>query len=180
MRVKKELDRAKLVAAAMGEIPCDLSVENVKLVNVITGEIYPASVDVLDGVIVRVRTNGCEAEKPSAQVYDGKGRYLAPGCIDIHMHVESTMMTPENFGRAAIRCGTTSVFVCMGKPVPVPGAPAGTRKKQLPLGVVMDERIATGIEYSRFFAAFERYLGRPELLETRLDGAREPVTAVCE
>ena len=76
--------------------------------------------------------------------------------------------------------GTTSVFLCMGKPVPVPGAPAGTRKKQLPLGVVMDERIATGIEYSRFFAAFERYLGRPELLETRLDGAREPVTAVCE
>ena len=76
--------------------------------------------------------------------------------------------------------GTTSVFLCMGKPVPEPGGPAGTRKKQLPLGVVMDERIATGIEYSRFFAAFERYLAQPELLETRLDGAREPVAAVCE
>ena len=76
--------------------------------------------------------------------------------------------------------GTTSVFVCMGKPVPVPGAPAGSRKKQLPLGVVMDERIATGVEYSRFFAAFERYLERPELLETRLDGAPEPAEAVCE
>ena len=66
--------------------------------------------------------------------------------------------------------GTTSVFVCMGKPVPDPMAPEGTRKKQLPLGVVMDERIATGIEYSRFFAAFERYLRKPEILETRLDG----------
>ncbi len=66
--------------------------------------------------------------------------------------------------------GTTSVFVCMGKPVPDPLAPAGSRKKQMPLGVVMDERIATGIEYSRFFAAFERYLKKPELLETRLDG----------
>ena len=66
--------------------------------------------------------------------------------------------------------GTTSVFVCMGKPVPDPLAPEGSRKKQLPLGVVMDERIATGIEYSRFFAAFERYLRMPELLETRLDG----------
>ena len=54
--------------------------------------------------------------------------------------------------------GTTSVFVCMGKPVPDPLAPAGSRKKRMPLGVVMDERIATGIEYSRFFAAFERYL----------------------
>jgi len=67
--------------------------------------------------------------------------------------------------------GTTSVFVCMGKPVPDPLAPEGSRKKQLPLGVVMDERIATGIEYSRFFAAFERYLKKPEMLESRLDGA---------
>ena len=66
--------------------------------------------------------------------------------------------------------GTTSVFVCMGKPVPDPQAPAGSRKKKMPLGVVMDERIATGIEYSRFFAAFERYLKRPETLEQRLDG----------
>ena len=49
-------------------------------------------------------------------------------------------------------------------------APQGSRKKRMPLGVVMDERIATGIEYSRFFAAFERYLKKPELLESRLDG----------
>lgn len=66
--------------------------------------------------------------------------------------------------------GTTSVFVCMGKPVVDPMAPPGSRRKQMPLGVVMDERIATGIEYSRFFAAFERYLKKPELLEGRLDG----------
>ena len=70
--------------------------------------------------------------------------------------------------------GTTSVFICMGKPVPDPLAPAGSRKKQMPLGVVMDERIATGIEYSRFFSAFERYLKNPELLETRLDGKSAP------
>ena len=73
--------------------------------------------------------------------------------------------------------GTTSVFVCMGKPVPDPNAPAGSRKKRMPLGVVMDERIATGIEYSRFFAAFERYLKKPELLETRLDGQAVPAMA---
>nr|WP_325195473.1 hypothetical protein [uncultured Oscillibacter sp.] len=73
--------------------------------------------------------------------------------------------------------GTTSVFICMGKPTLDPLAPAGSRKKQLPLGVVMDERIATGIEYSRFFAAFERYLKKPELLESRLDGKAVPVPA---
>ncbi|SFP40041.1 hypothetical protein SAMN05216343_1075 [Oscillibacter sp. PC13] len=74
--------------------------------------------------------------------------------------------------------GTTSVFICMGKPVPDPMAPTGSRKKQMPLGVVMDERIATGIEYSRFFAAFSRYLKQPEILENRLDG-KEQVQAVA-
>ncbi|MDD3347373.1 hypothetical protein [Oscillibacter sp.] len=73
--------------------------------------------------------------------------------------------------------GTTSLFICMGKPVSDPACPAGSRKKQLPLGVVMDERIATGIEYSRFFAAFERYLKQPELLENRLDGKELPLPA---
>ena len=73
--------------------------------------------------------------------------------------------------------GTTSVCICMGKPTLDPLAPAGSRKKHMPLGVVMDERIATGIEYSRFFAAFERYLKKPELLESRLDGKAVPVPA---
>ena len=65
--------------------------------------------------------------------------------------------------------GTTSVFICMGKPVRDPLAGPDSRKKQMPLGVVMDERIATGIEYSRFFAAFSRYMKQPEVLEGRLD-----------
>lgn len=111
MRVIENRDRRRLVAAAMGTEPCDLSIENIRLVNVITGEIYPAAVDLLDGIIVRVREKGRTAELPARQVYDGGGRFLAPGCIDIHMHVESTMMTPEHFGRTAILCGTTSVFV---------------------------------------------------------------------
>lgn len=73
--------------------------------------------------------------------------------------------------------GTTSVFVCMGKPVGDPLAAPGSRKKLMPLGVVMDERIATGIEYSRFFAAFNRYLKQPEDLEDRLDGKTIQVPA---
>ena len=51
-----------------------------------------------------------------------------------------------------------------------PLAGPGSRKKLMPLGVVMDERVATGIEYSRFFAAFSRYLKNPEVLETPLAG----------
>lgn len=66
--------------------------------------------------------------------------------------------------------GTTSVFICMGKPVRKPDALPGEKGRVMPLGVVMDERIATGIEYSRFFAAFSRNMRNPETLETRLDG----------
>ena len=110
MRAIQNPDRSRLIAAAMQRIPCDLTIQNIRLVNVITGEIYPAEVDVLDGVIVRVREGEMTAV-PSETVYDGRGAYLLPGFIDIHMHVESTMLTPGEFGRAAVLCGTTAVFV---------------------------------------------------------------------
>jgi len=76
--------------------------------------------------------------------------------------------------------GTTGVFICMGKPEPDPLSPEGKHKKLLPLGVVMDERIATGIEYSRFFAAFKRYMKTPEVLESRLDGKEIPAPMAVE
>lgn len=111
MKILKNKDRSRLISAAKDKIPCDLAIENTQLINVITGEIYPASVDVLDGVIVRVREDCAPAALPAKETYDGKGAYLLPGFIDIHMHIESTMLTPENFGKAAILCGTTTVFV---------------------------------------------------------------------
>jgi hypothetical protein len=61
--------------------------------------------------------------------------------------------------------GTTSVFVCMGKPVPGYAA-ANMDKKMMPLGVVMDERICTGYEYATFCNDFRYYLRHPEELET--------------
>ena len=67
--------------------------------------------------------------------------------------------------------GTTSVFICMGRPVHDPAAPEGVRKKVMPLSVVMDERIATSIEYSRFFAELFRNLKRPEVLEEAFSSA---------
>ena len=109
MRTSQKADRSRLMAAALGQIPCDLTVENVQLVNMFTGEIYPASVDVLDGTVVRVRTADQPAETPAAESYDGGGAYLIPGFIDTHVHVESTMMIPQNLGRAIVPLGTTTV-----------------------------------------------------------------------
>lgn len=64
--------------------------------------------------------------------------------------------------------GTTSVFLCMGKPVKE--EIGGKRKMKMPLTVVMDERIATGVEYSKFFNAVLKYVAHPLMLESRLDG----------
>ncbi len=109
MRIVKNVDRSRLIAAAMEKIPCDLTVENVQFVNVITGEIYPASVDVLDGMVVHVREEGEETTQVSKNIYDGNGAYLIPGLIDTHMHIESTMMIPDQFARSVLPWGTTTV-----------------------------------------------------------------------
>ena len=60
--------------------------------------------------------------------------------------------------------GTTSVFVCMGKPVPNYISGDLTRK-MMPIGVVMDERICTGYEYAAFCNDFRRYMRLPQMLE---------------
>ena len=59
--------------------------------------------------------------------------------------------------------GTTSVFVCMGKPVPNYMA-GDLSRKMMPLGIVMDERICTGYEYAAFCHDFRRLLCKPEVL----------------
>lgn len=77
--------------AALGRDYCDLTVENAQLVNMFTGEIYQAAVDIRDGMVVRVRTGSQEALLKAREIYDAQGRYLLPGLIDTHMHVESTI-----------------------------------------------------------------------------------------
>lgn len=64
--------------------------------------------------------------------------------------------------------GTTSVFVCMGKPI-VDYIHGNYQKKLLPLSCVMDERICGGVEYAQFWVSFNRYMKHPELLESKTD-----------
>lgn len=109
MEVIKNKNTSRLTRAAIGKIPCDLSISHVQLVNVLTGEIYMATIDILDGIIVRVRkTEEIDFVSDAKEHIDGAGYFLVPGFIDTHMHVESTMMIPENFGKAAIHWGTTT------------------------------------------------------------------------
>ena len=104
-------NKRQLLKAALGEIPSDLLIKNVKLVNTITGEIYPANVFAYDGMIAHVEYQNLEADlDKAAEVIDGQGQYLLPGFIDAHEHIESSMMTPRNFARTVIPHGTTTVI----------------------------------------------------------------------
>ncbi len=107
--MQKNKNRSLLINAAMGKCSCDTTIENVNYVNVFTGEIYKASIDIIDGFVVRVREEGIESLMKSKQIIDGKERYLIPGFIDSHMHVESSMMIPENLSKAVVPWGTTTI-----------------------------------------------------------------------
>lgn len=109
MRVSDCADRSCLVDAAAGRIPCDLRVVNCRMVNVVTGEIYPAEVSIFHQWIASVDMPGrCGLPAPR-QTFDAEGAYLFPGFIDTHVHVESTMMTPAHFAEAVLPWGTTTV-----------------------------------------------------------------------
>ncbi|HOO71668.1 MAG TPA: adenine deaminase [Spirochaetota bacterium] len=72
--------------------------------------IYPADVLVQDGIITGVLHPG-ETLPGDCSVLDVTGRYIAPGFIDAHIHIESSMLPPLEFARAAVPGGTTTVLV---------------------------------------------------------------------
>ncbi|MBR0034422.1 MAG: adenine deaminase, partial [Synergistaceae bacterium] len=95
----------KLPAAARGDIPADLVIKNAKTANVFTGEYETADVAVFRGKIAGI------AENYTGRItYDAQGRVLIPSLIDGHIHIEDTMLTPQNFALEAVKHGTGTVF----------------------------------------------------------------------
>lgn len=93
----------RIIAAARGNIHVDTLIKNVQLVNLLSAEIVKTSVAVFDGKIVGF------GEYEAENMVDGQGLYLAPGLIDGHVHLESSMLSPEEFARAVVPMGTTTV-----------------------------------------------------------------------
>lgn len=94
-----------LLAAARGEIPVDLLVRNCRLINVLSGEIHLECVGIKDGVVVGF------GEYEALQTLDAEGRYMCPGLVEGHIHIESTLLDPVRFARVAAAHGT-AVTVC--------------------------------------------------------------------
>ena len=78
------------------------------VINVFTGEKERINVLIEDDKIVGTGTYYTDGE--ADEVRDVSGRYICPGFIDGHIHIESTMLTPGEFARAVVPHGTTSVM----------------------------------------------------------------------
>jgi len=101
--------RQELIQAAQGQIPCDLCIDNIQVVNVFTKEILPAKIFIYNEYIVDVDYYN-SSKAYSIDTYDGQNYYLCPGLIDSHLHIESSMLTPRNFANIVIPHGTTTLI----------------------------------------------------------------------
>jgi adenine deaminase len=91
------------IRVARGELRADLLLRNARVVNVFAGDIHEANIAIFDGRIVGF--GDYEAE----ETIDLEHKFLCPGFIDGHVHIESAMVTPAEFARIVVPLGTTSV-----------------------------------------------------------------------
>lgn len=100
-----------LSLVALGIEKAEIVIQNGTLVNVITGELNEhIDVAITQGRIAYVG-HADHTIGPNTKVIDATNKYIAPGLMDGHMHVESTMLTVTQFARMALTNGTTSIFM---------------------------------------------------------------------
>lgn len=95
---------ARRIAVAAGRELADLVIKNGKIIDVFNGEIMEADVAIADGYIAGIGSFAGE------NVIDAKGSYLSPGLIDGHVHVESSMVTPNEFAKVLLMHGVTTAI----------------------------------------------------------------------
>ncbi len=95
--------KKSMVRAAKGEVPADLVLKNGKVLNVFSEEILTCDVAVADGWSFGL--GSYEGDKE----IDCTGKYIAPGLIDAHVHIESSMVSPLEFTKYIVKKGTTGI-----------------------------------------------------------------------
>jgi adenine deaminase len=99
----------ELIKAGRGDLKADLVVMGGRLVNVVSEEIYPAEVAIFGDRIVATGDVGLYVGT-GTRIIDASGKYLCPGLIDGHLHVECSKMSITSFAKAVIPLGTTSII----------------------------------------------------------------------
>ena len=100
-------ERKTLIRTARGELPLDLLIGNVQVVNVYTGRVEPGAIGISGERIVTPYASGYRTK----QTIDGGGRFAMPGFFDTHVHIDSTLVTPENLSYLIVPHGTTTMLV---------------------------------------------------------------------
>jgi adenine deaminase len=98
-------DLSRRLAVARGDEPADVVVRGGRVLSVFTREWLDADIAIADGWIAGL------GEYEGAEVVDASGRYVVPGFIDAHMHLESTKLLPDEFARLVLPLGTTAVVL---------------------------------------------------------------------
>lgn len=97
---------AARIDQALAREPADLVVKNARLLNTATGRIEgPMDIAIAGDVVV-----GTHGVYEGLRELDAKGRIVAPGFIDTHVHVESSMVLPAEFEKGVLPCGTTTAI----------------------------------------------------------------------
>ena len=98
--------RDRAVLAATGAAPFDLLITGGHVADMATGEIRPADIGIVGHLIASVHPPGTRADAAVTQVVRG---IVAPGLIDTHVHIESSMVTPRRYAETVLAQGTTTI-----------------------------------------------------------------------
>ncbi len=168
------MDLEKRIDVALGNAPADLLLINGRVVNVFSGEIENVSV-----AIAGSRIAGLGEYSSAAEIIDLEGRFLLPGFIDAHIHIESSLLTPAAFAAAAIAHGTSAVIADPHEIVNVGGLEAWRymieASRCLPVDILYTvpscvpathmETSGASMGAGEIAAAFDTFPGSPALAE---------------
>jgi adenine deaminase len=98
------MELAEIIKIARGDEPAARLLKNCKVLNVFSGEIIETHIAIAHSRIVGF------GDYEAHEIIDLDDRYVAPGLIDSHVHIESAMVPPPEFARAVVPRGTTTVI----------------------------------------------------------------------
>eukprot|EP01037_Dinobryon_pediforme_P005804 gene5804-5867_t len=99
--------RDRAVRAARGQAKFDVVLTGGTVADMATGEFRAADVGLVGPLIASVHPSGSRTD--AAEIIDVSGKIIAPGLIDMHMHIESSMITPRRYAEIVVPQGTTTL-----------------------------------------------------------------------
>ena len=95
----------KNIKASSKQIPCDLVIKNITVIDVFQNSTFVSDVAIHGKYIVGL------GKYSGLNEIDGTGKYICPGLIDGHAHIESSLLTPREYYKTALLHGITSIIV---------------------------------------------------------------------